>query len=114
MKKVTLKDVKAYVQGNVRYKLFYSKWNWLIPEYIKEQIVGRINSMDIECFNDGSCKECGCRTTHLQMTNKACDGNCYPIMVNKSTWEYMKKDNIVRVKDGLWKFENDMFKSIVK
>ncbi len=112
MKKI--KDVIAYIQGNVRYKLYYSKYSWLIPGYIKEQIMSRIGSMRLECFEQGSCVECGCRTTHLQMANKACDGNCYPIMVGKSKWQYMKKGNIVAIKDSLWKVENGIFKAIVK
>ncbi len=87
---IEIKDMYAYIQGNIRYELFYSKWSWLLPEHIKEQIIYRINSMDIDCYNNGSCKMCGCKTTALQMANKACDKPCYPVMLNKHEWNVVK------------------------
>lgn len=112
MKKIN--DVIAYIQGNIRYKLYYSKLCFLIPEYVREQIMARILSMNSKCFTQGSCIKCGCRTTHLQMANKACNGNCYPIMVDVYMWDYMKEGNITFIKGNLWKLENDKFKVIVK
>ena len=77
-----------YLQGNIRYKLYYSKYfNFLIPSHIKEQYRYRLNSMDEECLNNGSCKECGCKTTHLQFANKACGGLCYPKFKNRKSWK---------------------------
>jgi hypothetical protein len=87
---IEIKDMYAYIQGNIRYELFYSKFRWLIPKHIEEQIMYRINSMDIDCYNNGSCKMCGCKTTALQMANKACDKPCYPIMLNKHRWNVTK------------------------
>lgn len=109
-----LKNVIAYIQGNIRYKLYYSKFAFLIPGYIKRQIIARILSMNPKCYNQGSCIECGCRTTHLQMANKACDGNCYPIMVSRSKWEYMEKGNILAIKNTFWKLENGWFIKVIK
>lgn len=86
---IEIKDMYAYIQGNIRYELFYSKWSWLLPEHIKEQIIYRINSMDIDCYNNGSCKMCGCKTTALQMANKACDKPCYPFMLSKKYWNLL-------------------------
>lgn len=111
---IRLNDIKAYIQGNIRYKLYYSKYSFLIPLYIREQIQTRIVSMNIECFNQGSCIKCGCRTTHLQMANKKCDGDCYPVMMNRNKWEYMKKGNITIVNDQLWKVQKGTFKRIGK
>ena len=79
----------AYIQGNIRYELFYSKFKWLLPKHIEEQIMYRINSMDIDCYNEGSCKMCGCKTTALQMANKACDKPCYPFMLSKKSWNLL-------------------------
>lgn len=82
-----IKDIISYLQGNIRYFCYHKKYlNWMIPKHIKEQYVYRINSMDKECYDNGSCKECGCKTTHLQFANKACDGFCYPEMVNRKRW----------------------------
>jgi len=92
--KVTIKNSIAFLQGNFRYKLFYSKYfHWLMRDHIREQIEYRINSMNRECFENGSCIKCGCQTTHLQMANKACKGNCYPKMFKKSFWKGMKRLN---------------------
>jgi len=83
-------DMYYYTQGNIRYELFYSKYKKLIPLHIREQIIYRINSMNMECYTGGSCIMCGCKTTALQMANKACDKPCYPKMFNKKTWRYAK------------------------
>lgn len=88
--KKTFKNIIAYLQGHIRYKLYYSYLKFLIPLHIREQIVYRINSMNKECYNQGSCIMCGCRTTHLQMANKSCDNPCYPAMVKKRTWNFWK------------------------
>lgn len=91
MSKVTVSNTIAYIQGKLRYKLYYSYYNFLIPTHIKEQIDYRIRVMDKECFNNGACKICGCETTALQMANKACPKPCYPKMLNRKNWNKQKK-----------------------
>jgi len=110
--KISLKNIVAYIQGNIRYKLWYSKWNFLIPLYIREQIEIRIISMYNKCYEQGSCIKCGCQTTHLQMANKACDGNCYPKMLNKKKWQYLKEKKLMFINKVLWKIQNNKFKII--
>ena len=63
----------------------------MIQSHIREQIDMRIKWMKPECYKGGSCVMCGCQTTELQMANKACDGDCYPPMMNKKQWEAFKK-----------------------
>ena len=93
--KVTLKNIIAYLQGNFRYRIFYSRYfHWLMREHIREQIEYRIHSMNRECFERGSCIKCGCQTTHLQMANKACKGDCYPSMIDKYTWDRLQRYRI--------------------
>ena len=94
---VNFENIYAYVQGYLRYWFFYSRFDFLIPSYIREQIRFRIASMRRTCYENGQCEVCGCRTTHLQMADKACAGDCYPPMIDKKTWRYLKvcsKDNI--------------------
>ena len=86
-KKINFKNILAYIQGKLRYKLYYSNFAFLIRPHIREQIEVRINSMDRECYNSGQCKLCGCETTALQMANKACDKPCHPKMFTKSEWK---------------------------
>ena len=105
--KPTLKNIIAYIQGNLRYKLFYSNFAFLIRPHIREQIEVRIRSMDQECYNAGECKICGCQTTHLQMADKACDKPCYPRMLNKKTWDNWKKCKFtMRENDKYWNLVN--------
>ena len=85
--KINIKNIYSYIIGNYRYQLYYSKnFSWLMRNFIKRQITLRINSMDEECFNNGQCKMCGCKTTALQMANKECDKPCYPKMLSRSKW----------------------------
>lgn len=112
-KKFNLYDIIAYIQGNIRYQLYDTKWSWLIPKHIEEQIDARIKSMKKQCYDQGSCIKCGCRTTHLQMANKPCDGDCYPEMVSEHKWKYMKKGVMTLVNGHLWTFKHGKFKRVV-
>lgn len=109
--KINFKNIKAYLQGKIRYKLYYSRFKFLIPKHIREQIDVRINSMDPQCYNDGQCKLCGCSTTALQMANKACDKPCYPIMLSKKVWIFLKSSTSNYADDGynIWSLSNNKF-----
>ena len=99
-KQINVRNVIAYAQGNVRYRLYYHPLlKHLIPSHIREQIEFRINSMNQECYNTGSCVKCGCKTTALQMANKPCEGNCYPEMLNRKTWKFFRDTNFVVLAD---------------
>lgn len=99
---VPLIDVWYYIQGHYRFFFYYGgKYStkypiiaWLrkrvLRKHIKEQIAYRIKVMDEECYNNGSCKHCGCETTMLQMADKACEGNCYIHMAPRYKWRRIK------------------------
>ena len=122
-----VKDIWYYIQGHVRYFFYYWKtnyfyspkwirWIFLIPLqkllslHIKEQIAVRINSMNQECYLSGSCIKCGCKTTHLQMANKNCEGLCYPQMQTKKNWNLLKNKKIVISNKRAWQVNNSKFK----
>lgn len=86
-----LKDVWHFIVGHYRYNLYYSKLKFLIRKHIQEQIEFRINNMKKECYENGECIKCGCRTTALQMCSKSCDGNCYPPLMPKKVWRSIPK-----------------------
>jgi len=89
--KISIKNIWAYLVGNYRYKLYHSSiFIFLMRPFIQEQITWRITVMDKQCYNEGSCKMCGCATTALQMANKACDKPCYPTMLNYKEWSTFK------------------------
>ena len=85
-------DPFYYVQGHIRYKLYY-QYSFLMRKHIKEQIAMRINMMNKECYSRGTCVKCGCKTTHLQMANKICEGDCYPRFFSKAEWKKLKCKN---------------------
>ena len=107
--KINLKNIFAYLQGNIRYELYYSKLSFLLPKHIREQYEWRIEIMDKKCFDDGVCKICGCETTALQMANKPCDKPCYPKMHNKRIWKSLKP-----IYKKLWKNNRELFYTTIK
>lgn len=102
MKKITIKNIIAFIVGNIRYRLYYSKFLFLIRRHILEQIRFRIKVMDRECYVRGSCVMCGCTTTALQMANKMCDKPCYPPMMKKKIWNKFYSDKKVKIKEDIW------------
>lgn len=102
--KYSIHDIIDYFRANIRYRLYYSKFKWLIPIHIQEQIDFRINvMMDKECYTTGSCKVCGCTTTNLQMANKACEDNCYPTLISYFRWNSFKKRGTIIEQEYIWK-----------
>jgi len=111
--RVTIRNMFYYVQGNMRYRLYYSWFKWLLREHIREQIIFRINSMNRLCYDRGSCIVCGCVTTQLQMSDKACAGSCYPKMFSKKDWNNLKfRDGIYSIGRQHWSIDNKEFKFI--
>ena len=102
LKKLTYTNIKSYIVGTLRYKLYYSKYKKFIRKHILEQIDFRIDYMEPECFNNGVCIKCGCTTTALQMANKSCNGECYPIMMDKKTWYQFKEHNPIEQNKTTW------------
>jgi hypothetical protein len=99
--KITFENIKAYIQGNIRQRLFYSKrWNWLLSLHMFEQINYRLFVMNKQCYSNGECIECGCSTPGLQMANKACEGKCYPVMMNETDWLIYKREYNIEFKYG--------------
>lgn len=100
---IPFSHVKDYIVGNLRYKLYYSKmFSWLMRSHIREQIDFRIEHMDKQCYEEGSCKMCGCTTTALQMCYRECDKPCYPRMMNKKEWSQWKMYLIFIDKGRVW------------
>jgi len=106
--KVTIKNIVDYIQGNIRYKLYYSRFYWMISSCVLHQIEVRINSMNKTCYSQGSCIMCGCKTTALQMSNKSCDNPCYPRMLTKKELESIK-DGPLFVDSVCWQLKNNTF-----
>ena len=66
------------------------------------------------CFVEGACKECGCATTALQMSSEACEGNCYPKMINEKRWKEIKVrarygNNLINFINNSWRLKDNKF-----
>lgn len=83
-------NVWYFIQGHVREKLYYSKFKFLIRKHIREQFEFRLEVMNKDCYNSGQCKICGCDIPALTLSDKSCEGNCYPKMKSKKNWEKVK------------------------
>lgn len=100
---INLPNILAYITGNYRYKLYYSKYfQFLIRKHIKEQIDFRIKFMDKDCYEKGSCVICGCETTALQMADKPCDKPCYPPIFTKHNWEMFQLGSMFYIGKYRW------------
>lgn len=111
MGKVTIKNIFSFIQGNMRYKVYDTKYGkYLIRKKVREQIEARIASMNKLCYVQGSCVTCGCVTVKLQMANKACDGFCYPPMLGSRQWTLLKAGYKITDTNGIaWKLQNGKF-----
>jgi hypothetical protein len=81
---VTLKNIKEYVKGNIRYLIDEYGNDFLnLEEHIKEQVVYRKSVANKQCIQEGVCK-CNCTIPELFYADKSCSDKCYPEMMNKT------------------------------
>lgn len=95
--KITLKNIKRFIQGWYRwivYKLSKTKTIpeslALLPAHKREQYEWRLKVMNQECLTKGACIVCGCDTPQLQMIDDACENDCYPKMMDEDEWRRFK------------------------
>ena len=103
--KINLKNVISFLQGWVRYKVFNTWLDFLIPKHIKEQYQVRLDSTDIICMSSGACKNCGCEIPKLQYANKGCAELCYPRLLSKKDWKCMKQGCPFLIQGVIWKLD---------
>ena len=87
---ITLKNVKAYVQGKTRSLVERFGGEFIqLEDHVKEQIIWRHGKADKDCIEKGVCY-CGCEMPDMLYADKTCEKNCYPVMMDKKTWEDYK------------------------
>ena len=110
----SVSDIIDYFRGNIRYWLFYHI-PWLLSTTTTQQFLFRVRVMNKDCFNNGECVVCGCRTLNLQFSNKGCEGHCYPKMMSKSKWKEFIGGKPYYDGNMIWKFDdNNMVIKITK
>lgn len=109
-----IRKAKGYILGNLRYKLFYSKYfKFLISKKLKLQYEFRLAVMNEECYQAGSCVKCGCTTTALQMASFNCDGDCYPPFMSKKNWRTFINGGEVTLKKVVWRYYSKGYKGMI-
>ena len=100
--KLTGKNIKGYLQGNIRQLLALT--DIMKPEpHILEQTQYRLHEVSLrspECLTDDGCKHCGCNIPDKVFEDRACEGDCYPEMMNSKDWNDFKLKNNINVKDS--------------
>lgn len=89
MAKITLNNIKGFIQGNIRKVL--NDFGEL-PPHIEEQALWRIDLVkqkSPECYNQDKCVHCGCQVSAKVFEDRACSSEtpCYPKMMTKEQWE---------------------------
>lgn len=87
---VTFGNIKAYVQGNIRYYAeHYGPAFAKLDEHLKEQIAFRELVANPACKSNSECK-CHCPIPELFYADKTCEDSCYPIMMDATQWKKFK------------------------
>jgi len=94
--KVTSKDVRNFIEGNLNYLKSSSRFMKL-EVHIQEQAICRAVSC-LECLNAGACTECGCTTPHMFYAPKKEDAKeRWGVMLEKDDWEAYKEEHNLEV-----------------
>lgn len=64
--------------------------------HMTEQAIWRLEQIKLnspQCLTNNQCKVCGCTPSELVYSDNACEGNCFPPLMEEETWKKFKKDN---------------------
>jgi len=98
--KITLPNIKGFIQGNFRKAL---KDMNFVSDHIKEQATWRLNQVQDkspECVNADECYVCGCTLTGKVWEDRGCskkENPCYPKMMDLKAWYKFKKKNNISI-----------------
>lgn len=92
--KITLKNIKSYIEGNSQ--LLLENLN-LQPEHIQEQIAYRRLLCSNDCMITGKCKYCGCEVLGKTSVKESCNKNeRFPDLMNAKEWLIYKETNDIK------------------
>ncbi len=93
MKKITLKNIKQYIEGNTQMMLDQMG---VKPNWYKEKIAYRM-LLCKNCLEIGYCPHCGCKLPGRLYTDESCNnGNIFPDIMSEKDWEEFKKQNNIK------------------
>lgn len=83
--KITIQNVKNFIQGSYRLYTLQDQ-----PIYIIEQLWYRLSKVNPDCLNNRMCP-CSCPLVSKQLADQPCEKNCYPLLMDKTTWATYKE-----------------------
>lgn len=91
MGKITLNNIKQYIEGNTQ--MFLDNLG-MKPDWYQEQIAYRMLQCKDDCRINKRCTYCGCDYPGKLYVEESCNkGERFPDLMNKRDWEKFKKDN---------------------
>lgn len=91
--KISLKNIKDYLQGNTQ--LILDGFG-LKPEYYREQIAYRMLQCS-DCLSAKSCKYCGCSVPGKLYVSQSCNnGIRFPDIMDEERWKKFKEINDIK------------------
>ena len=88
---VTIKNIKAYIEGNTN--MFLSDLR-VQPIHLQEQYAYRMLQCKDDCVVNKECKYCGCKVPGKLYTSKSCNnGERFPDLMSAKEWEEFKINN---------------------
>lgn len=94
-KDITPKKVLSFIQGNF---LYYMDELFGRPDYIKEQILYRLNKCKDDCLIENECIYCGCPPRKKSHVKESCNaGKRFPDLMEEQEWINYKKENDINI-----------------
>lgn len=92
--KITLKNLKSYIEGNTQMIL---DGFGLQPLYIQEQIAYRMLQCKDDCMIKRECKYCGCSVPGKLYVKESCNnGIRFPDLMDELHWNNFKEKNGIK------------------
>lgn len=90
MKKITLNNIKQYIEGNIN-SLRLQLGN--LPSHIEEQISYRRLICANDCMIQRKCIKCGCEFYGKTAVTKSCNPDRFPDLMEEQDWIKFKEQN---------------------
>lgn len=91
MRKITIKDIYNYIDGNGRKILSELGFS---EKHIEEQVAYRLLKCKDTCVPNKKCKHCGCPLPNRAFGSTSCNnGEIFPDLMSEKDWNKFKKDN---------------------
>lgn len=92
MGKITLNNIKNFIEGNLQMIINQSGFT---SDSYKEQIAYRMLKCE-DCLTVGKCSNCGCSLPGRFYTSESCNKDRFPDIMSEEKWIKYKTDNGIK------------------